>query len=91
MVCDGYVKYEEAEVDRSAIMQDSRDNEKKTIKNHRYHCVRPYILFHIHGSAILHLWIYVNMTKLCKFKMAAERPFCNCLLPKNNQVIGLPT
>ena len=32
VVCDGYVKYcyvlyEEAEVDRSAIMQDFRDNE----------------------------------------------------------------
>ena len=26
MVCDGYVKYEEAEVDRSAIMQDFRNN-----------------------------------------------------------------
>ena len=24
MVCDGYVKYEEAKVDRSAIMQDFR-------------------------------------------------------------------
>ena len=27
VVCDGYVKYEGAEVDRSAIMQDFRDNE----------------------------------------------------------------
>ena len=36
VVCDGYVKYEEAEVDRSAIMQDFRNNEKKTtIKNGR--------------------------------------------------------
>ena len=35
MVCVGYVKYEEAEVDRSAIKQDFRDNEKKTIKNCR--------------------------------------------------------
>ena len=31
VVCDGYVKYEEAEVDRSAILQDFRDNEKKKI------------------------------------------------------------
>ena len=31
MVCDGYVKYEEAEADRSTIMQDFRDNEKKKI------------------------------------------------------------
>ena len=28
MVCDGYVKYEEAEVHRSAYMQDFRDEEK---------------------------------------------------------------
>ena len=27
MVCDGYVKYEEADVHRSAIMQVFRDNE----------------------------------------------------------------
>ena len=26
VVCDGYVKYEEAEIDKSAIMQDFRDN-----------------------------------------------------------------
>ena len=67
-VCDGYVKYEEAEVDRLAIMQNARNNEKKTIKNDRllgiydfisatfvmgYHCVIPYILFYIHGSALL--------------------------------------
>ena len=29
MLSDGYVKYEETEVHRSAIMQDFRDNEKK--------------------------------------------------------------
>ena len=29
MVSDGYVKYKEAEVHRSAIMQDFQDNEKK--------------------------------------------------------------
>ena len=49
-------------------MQDSRDNEKKTIKNDRqsaildfifakfvmgYPCVSRYILFHMHGPAIL--------------------------------------
>ena len=28
VVSDGYVKYEEAEVHRSAIMQDFQDNEK---------------------------------------------------------------
>ena len=28
MLFDGYVKYEEAEVYRSAIMQDFRDNKK---------------------------------------------------------------
>ena len=32
MVSDGYVKCEEAEVHRSDIMQDFRDNEKKKLK-----------------------------------------------------------
>ena len=32
VVCDGYVKYEEGEVHRSAIMQDFRDNEGKNLK-----------------------------------------------------------
>ena len=29
VVYDGYVKYEKAEIHRSAIMQDFRDSEKK--------------------------------------------------------------
>ena len=32
MLSDGYEKYEEAEVHRSAIMQDFRDNENKKLK-----------------------------------------------------------
>ena len=32
VVYDGYVKYEEAEIHRSAIMQDFRDNKKKKKK-----------------------------------------------------------
>ena len=70
VICDGYVKYEEAEVDISAIMRISEIMRKK-IKNGRlaaildfisakfvmgYHCVRPYILFYNHGPAILHFW-----------------------------------
>ena len=31
VVCDGYVKCGEAEVYRSAIMQDFQDNEKKKV------------------------------------------------------------
>ena len=31
MLPDGYVKYDEAEVHRSAIMPDFRDNEKKKL------------------------------------------------------------
>ena len=73
----------------------------KTIKNGRlgaildfismkfvtgYPCVTPYILFYIHGPAILHFLGYI--TKLLKFKMAAKRQFCNCFFPKVNQVIG---
>ena len=32
VVCDRYVKYEEAEFGRSAIIQAFRDNEKKILK-----------------------------------------------------------
>ena len=70
MVYDGYVKYEEAEIHRSAITQDFRDSEQK-MKNKKwptgshfgffsvefvmgYPCVRHYILFYIHGPVILH-------------------------------------
>ena len=76
---------------------------RKTIKNGRlaaildfisakfvmgYPCVRPYILFCIHGTAILHFFELRKYHKLLKFKIAAKRPFRNCLLPKVNQVIG---
>ena len=63
----GYVKYEEAEIHRSAVMQDFRDDEKnikwptgghfaffsvKFVMG--YPCVRHYILFYIHGPVIWH-------------------------------------
>ena len=67
MVYDGYVKYEEAEIHRSATRQDFRDNGKKLkwpTGGHfgfisvnffmRYPCVRHYVLFYFHGPAILH-------------------------------------
>ena len=40
-----------------------------------YHCVRPSILFYIHGSAICIFLSHLNITKSLKFKMAAKRPF----------------
>ena len=56
VVCHGYVKYEESEVYRSAIMQDFQDNEKKKADWRPFWIllvrsfiwvtlVRPYILF----------------------------------------------
>ena len=70
MVYDGYVKYEEAEIHRSAITLDFRDSEefffffKWLTGSHfgfcsvkfvmGYPCVRHYILFYIHGPVILH-------------------------------------
>ena len=95
VVCDGYVKYEEAEIDRSAIMQDFRNNGKKQLKMvdwrifwilsvkfvMGYPCGRPYILLYLHGAAILlFFWSYINITKL--FKIAAKRSFFNCFLTK---------
>ena len=70
MLSDGYVKYEEAEVHSSDIMQDFRDNEKTNLNGRLaaildfitakfvmgYPCVRHYILFYIHGPAILHFF-----------------------------------
>ena len=60
-------------------MQDLRDKEGKKLNGRLaailyfniqvvmgYPCVRPYILFYIHGPAIL-LFSYVNITKLIKF------------------------
>ena len=70
MVYDGYVKYEEAEIHSSAIMEDYEIKKKKKKKlkwlngGHfiffsvnfvmGYPCVRHYILFYIHGQVILH-------------------------------------
>ena len=103
MLSDGYVKYEEAEVYRPAIMQDFRDNEKIKLKwptggHFGFHnweichglslCETLHFVFFIHGPAILLFFSQVNITKLLKFKMATKRLFCNCLLPKVNQVIG---
>ena len=39
-----------------------------------YPCVGRYILFHIHGPAILHFFSYLNITKLFIFKMATKQP-----------------
>ena len=60
----GYVKYEEAEVHRSATMQYFRDNEKKSaildfitaMFVMGYPCLGHYILFYIHGPAIMHFF-----------------------------------
>ena len=71
MLSDGYVKYEKAEVYRSAIIQDFRDNGKKNLNGRLaaildfitakfvldYPCVRHYILFYIHSPAILHFFL----------------------------------
>ena len=64
MVCDVYVKYEEAEVHRSAFMQEEKINKMNDWRSFLdcinekfvmgYPCVRPYIYFYIHGAVILH-------------------------------------
>ena len=63
MLSDGYVKYEEAEVHRSAIMQDFRDNTGGHFGF--YNCeichglslCEALHLFYIHGPAILHFFL----------------------------------
>ena len=45
-VCyDGYVKYEEAEIHRSAIMQDFRDNKKKKKKKKKWQTGSHFVFF----------------------------------------------
>ena len=51
VVCDCYVKYEEAEVVISAIMQDFRDNENFFFLNGRMAAILDFI------SAKFYLWI----------------------------------
>ena len=68
VVCDGFVEYEEAEVHRSAIMRDSRYNEKKWQTGGHfgfYHCEICHGLplcetlhfVYIQGPAILHFLV----------------------------------
>ena len=58
-------------------MQNFQDTEKKTIKNERLvaildfikfvmdcPCVRPYIMFYIHGPAILHFFVLREYHKI---------------------------
>ena len=84
MVSDGYVKYEEAEVHRSAIMQDFQDIKMRKKKLNGlmaaifdfisakffmgYPCVRHYILFYIHGPAILHFFVLRIYHKIIKIQ-----------------------
>ena len=85
VVCDGYVKYEEAEVHRSAIMQDFRDNDNFFLNGRLaaildfisakfvigYLCVRHYILFYLHGPAtcILHFLELHKYHKITQIQM----------------------
>ena len=83
------MKYEEAEVHKSAIMQDFRHNERKYLNGRLaaildfitakfvmgYPCVIHYILFYIDGPAILHFFFELSKYhKIIKFKMATKRP-----------------
>ena len=82
MLSDGYVKYEEAEVQRSANMKDFRGDENKkwpTGGHFRFYkvsakfvmgypCVRHYILFYIHGPAILHFFYSSKYHKIIKIQ-----------------------
>ena len=75
MVCDGYVEFEGAGFHRSAIMEEFPDNEEKNGRLAAildfisakfvmgYPCVRPYILFYIHGPAILHFFLVTYISQ----------------------------
>ena len=101
MVCDGYVKYEEAEVHRSNIMQDFQDNEKiklysdgRTFKILLVRNLSWVILvrdltfcFILMVQVFCIFFSYKNIIQLYKFKISATwlKLF---LLPKVIQVIG---
>ena len=42
-----------------------------------YHCVRPSILFYIHGPANLHFFVSLKYHKITQIKNAAKQPFLN--------------
>ena len=85
VVCHGYVKYEESEVYRSAIMQDFRDNEKKngrlaaildfiSAKFYMgYPCETLHFVLNAWSSYFAIFLCYVNIIKILKFKMAGKR------------------
>ena len=80
MLSDGYVKYEEAEVHRSAIMQDFRDNLKLGLYNCKIcHglslCETLHSVLYSWSSYFAFFFSKLNITKLLKFKMATKRPF----------------
>ena len=66
------MKYEVAEVHRSAIMQDFRHNAILDFISGKfvmgYPCVGPYILFYIHGPAILHFFELRKYHKITKIQ-----------------------
>ena len=81
------MKYEEAEVHRSAIMQDFRDNEKKGPTGGHFGfynceichglslCETSHFVLYSWSSYFAFLLSLVNITRLLKFKMATKRPF----------------
>ena len=93
MVCDGYVKYEEA-VHRSAIMQDFRENKYKWPTGGildfisakyvmGYPCVRHYIPFYIHGPAILHFLVLCKYDKIAKIQNGRLTAILKLFAPKS--------
>ena len=85
VVCDGYVKYEETEVDRLAIMQYFQDNEEKMAaildlflwNLSGIILVRSYVLFHIHGPASFECCRYQNYLEFCFIFMVQIFCFVN--------------
>ena len=74
VVCDGYVKYDAAAVDRLVIMQDWRDKNKKLLK---IATSRPFCISFLRNlSWVILVWflsyMYLNITKLLKLKMATK-------------------
>ena len=63
VICDGYVKYEEAEVDISAIMRIS-EIMRKTIKNGRLAAILDFVLYSWSSYFAFFLGKYHKITQI---------------------------
>ena len=96
VVSDGYVKYEEAEVHDqlsckiSEIMKKKKNGRLKALLDFTsakfvmgYPCARHYIMFYLHGSAILHFFGLRKYHKITKIQNGRYTAIVKLFAPKS--------